>query len=738
MGVSQRKETAFGREAATVRALDGARGMLNGLYDAAALLDRSFQIIAHNGAFATLSGLRPRRLEEAVQRGVTPFDLFSTPGDVDREAAEASLRDGKPRHLAEQNVKNQAGQELVAWLSFVPVRDGNDSVIGLLQILRDVTGEAQSHAKLKELLALTKARADDLERAVQRRTEELTVALEDLTRLSRTDPLTGLLNRRAFTEQALQAIDLAKRHQRSLAVLMCDLDHFKKVNDVHGHQAGDQILQAAAHVLQNNVRGSDRAARFGGEEFVVLLSETSPDAVMEVAQRFNRLVRSLPVGELLKSADRPQTVSIGVAVLPEHGLTLDELLSNADRALYVAKATGRDRAVLFNEQMKEEVAVSTSVLRPRILMVDPEEERAARVAATLNDRFEVVIAPSATTGLILAAQGHYDAFVADESLPDRSGVDFLGETLQIVPGALRVLCVEKQDFFLAVRATNFARVDHFLLRNEAAAQLLHALDDGLAKKDMVREHLFAERLFSRASYVAGAHWVDQVLRERSIDFAFQPIFRAGHSKPFGYEALCRLPSSVRLGPSELFDSAVRSGQIWRLGRLGREAVAQLIRGVDPEMTLFLNLHPAEIEDPELTRPGYVLRDFAQRIVFEITERASILDFDHFRKQMQRLRAAGYRFAVDDLGAGYASLSSVALLDPDFIKIDMSIIRNLQRDQRRYGLVQRIVDFANDHGIQVVAEGIENESEAQTAAELGCHLLQGYHLGRPGQIAEENR
>jgi diguanylate cyclase (GGDEF)-like protein/PAS domain S-box-containing protein len=711
-------------------AVHAAEALVTGLCDPAALLDRELRLISYNAAYAALSGVRRSQLIQKSREGVSPFDLVKADQDIDRTNALACIKEGKARHLAERTVKNIAGQEFIVWLSFLPVTDASGRILGVIEILRDVTGDAQAHAKLKELLALTKARADDLERAVQQRTEELTLALENVTRLSRTDPLTGLLNRRAFTEQALQAIDLAKRHQRHLAVMMCDLDYFKKLNDEHGHQAGDAVLQGTARVLQSNVRGSDRAARFGGEEFVVLLSETLPSHVEEIAHRFNHLVRTMPVWELVRNADRPQTISIGVAVFPDHGVSLDELLKNADRALYVAKASGRDRSVLYDPSMAEDPSTGTSVVKSRVLIVDADEERANTLAKTLTPRYDVVTAPSASTGLLLASGGHYDAFVADEVLPDKGGVDFLGETLNFRPGALRMLCVAQQDFYLAVRATNLARVDHFLLREEAAQKLSDAVEDGLARKDMLREQLFADRIFSRSSYVAGAQWVEQVIREKNVNFAFQPIFHSDGRGIFGQEALCRVSGGVRLGPGELFEAAVRSGQIWRLGRLGREVIVQLIPNVDTSATLFLNLHPAEIEDPELTKHGYPLRAHAERVVFEITERASITDFDHFRAQMQRLRSVGYRFAVDDLGAGYASLSSVALLEPDFVKLDMSIIRNLQKDRRRYGLVQRIVDFANDHGIRVVAEGIETQDEARTAIAVGCHLLQGYHLGKP--------
>jgi EAL domain-containing protein (putative c-di-GMP-specific phosphodiesterase class I) len=123
-------------------------------------------------------------------------------------------------------------------------------------------------------------------------------------------------------------------------------------------------------------------------------------------------------------------------------------------------------------------------------------------------------------------------------------------------------------------------------------------------------------------------------------------------------------------------------------------------------------------------------DVRSRVVFEITERTRILDFSRFAAQLRELRQQGLRFAVDDLGAGYAALNSLALFEPDFIKIDMSITRDLERGSTRAKLVQRIAEFARDAGARVIAEGVETLREAEVLAELGCDWLQGYHFGRP--------
>jgi EAL domain-containing protein (putative c-di-GMP-specific phosphodiesterase class I) len=228
----------------------------------------------------------------------------------------------------------------------------------------------------------------------------------------------------------------------------------------------------------------------------------------------------------------------------------------------------------------------------------------------------------------------------------------------------------------------------------------------------------------------GAELVKRVLKERALDYAFQPIVRSKDRSVFALEALCRPPAWLHLGPSDLFDTALRTGLIWQLGQAGRDRIAQLIPLLDKGALLFLNLHPAEIEDPALLSREHPLAAYSERIVFEITERASIPDFDHLKRKLTALRHRGYRFAVDDLGAGYASLCALALLEPDFIKLDRTLIHGASSSRRRVSLLSRIIDFAAEHQIQVIAEGIEEEVDAKCVVEVGCPLLQGYLFGRP--------
>ena len=159
-----------------------------------------------------------------------------------------------------------------------------------------------------------------------------------------TDRLTGLFNYDFLQAQVRYEIDRVRRYGGSCTILVLDLDHFKRFNDTHGHQAGNLLLRALSDTIRAEKRDSDFAARFGGEEFVVLVPGDAPDAV-RLAERLRTAVSELELPQL--GADGRVTVSIGVASFPEQATNAAELFERADQALYVAKGSGRDRTIVY-------------------------------------------------------------------------------------------------------------------------------------------------------------------------------------------------------------------------------------------------------------------------------------------------------------------------------------------------------------------------------------------------------
>jgi diguanylate cyclase (GGDEF)-like protein len=166
-----------------------------------------------------------------------------------------------------------------------------------------------------------------------------------LEHLAGTDALTGTLNRRAIERQTERVFNPSRRRNDSVAVLMLDIDHFKALNDTHGHHAGDVALTTFAKTVFTNVRRADLAARYGGEEFVVLMPNTSTDEAFVVAEKIRAAVAATEV-ELSERARVRLTVSVGVAAYPEDTDSAAELFGLADEALYEAKRMGRDQTCL--------------------------------------------------------------------------------------------------------------------------------------------------------------------------------------------------------------------------------------------------------------------------------------------------------------------------------------------------------------------------------------------------------
>jgi len=162
------------------------------------------------------------------------------------------------------------------------------------------------------------------------------------------DPITKLFNRRYMEETLIREMSRAQRNNQPLSVIMIDIDHFKEFNDTFGHEAGDLVLQSLAKFLSTRVRGSDVACRYGGEEFTLILPSATLELARKRAEQIREGIQSIQVkygGQTLG----PITLSLGVAVFPDHGVTGEAILQLADAALYRAKQTGRNRVVISSE-----------------------------------------------------------------------------------------------------------------------------------------------------------------------------------------------------------------------------------------------------------------------------------------------------------------------------------------------------------------------------------------------------
>jgi diguanylate cyclase (GGDEF)-like protein len=175
---------------------------------------------------------------------------------------------------------------------------------------------------------------------------DIRYGLQQAKLLSETDDLTGLFNTRGFAIAANRLFGQALRYGRPASVLMIDCDNLKTINDTHGHDAGNRLIRQVANAVQAELRATDVPARFGGDEFIVLLPETPPKGGADVAERIRNAISARPLA--INAENVPCTVSIGVACYPEDGRSLDALAARADRALYQAKQEGRNKVVRYS------------------------------------------------------------------------------------------------------------------------------------------------------------------------------------------------------------------------------------------------------------------------------------------------------------------------------------------------------------------------------------------------------
>lgn len=212
---------------------------------------------------------------------------------------------------------------------------------------------------------------------------------------------------------------------------------------------------------------------------------------------------------------------------------------------------------------------------------------------------------------------------------------------------------------------------------------------------------------------------------------FQPIVHASSRARFGYEALLRSTDKSLPHPGAILDAAERLERIPTLGRAVRAQCAKVIASAPPERgVVFINLHLLDLMDKQLTSAFAPLSKIASRVILEITERTSLEGQIDLRYRVAELRELGFRIAIDDLGGGHARMGTFTLLDCDLVKLDMSLVRDVDKQPMKQRLIRSVTDLCREQGIMVIGEGVETDAEAQVLVDLGCDLLQGYLIAKP--------
>ena len=383
---------------------------------------------------------------------------------------------------------------------------------------------------------------------------------------------------------------------------------------------------------------------------------------------------------------------------------------------------GRDRAGSDSERRAS-----------RVLVVDDDDLVRRTFARVLSHHgCTVITAPHGHQAIELLADGDFDVIVSDVQMPDISGIELLRQVRSHDLELPVILVTGAPTVATAAQAVDYGATK-YLSKPVEPSSLIDAVERAAKLRRLARTKRRAMSLAGIETAGASDRAGAEVQFERALSslwMAYQPIVSAAGGAVYAYEALMRSDEPGLPHPGAVLSAAERLGQVHALGRVVRSRAAMPIDRAPTGALLFVNLHPAELDDPQLTDPDAPLGRVASRVVLEITERTSLGSIRDVAARVAKLRAIGYRIAVDDLGAGYAGLSSFAQLEPEFVKIDMSLVRDVGSSLTRQKVIRSMATLCADLGMRMIAEGVETDAERDALIELGCPLLQGYRFARP--------
>lgn len=378
-------------------------------------------------------------------------------------------------------------------------------------------------------------------------------------------------------------------------------------------------------------------------------------------------------------------------------------------------------------------AVASGTAKTRVLLVDDEAGLRRALAKIISlDGAEVVAAANGTEAVAQLGGASFDVIVSDIRMPEMDGMSLLR--------AIRARDLDVPVVFLTGSPTIETAIE--AMEYGAFRYLVKPVDPDDLRKTVQRAAAMHQVALARREAIAevpsGAIGDRAGLEARyqsateKLWMAMQPILSWRTRSVFAYEALLRTDEPSLRNPVEFLEAADRLGQTKELGRLVRRHIADALIALPPSVNVFVNLHPQDLVDEELCSPDGALTPFASGVVLEVTERAALEQVHGLVPAIAKLRQMGFRIALDDLGAGYAGLSSFALLEPEIVKVDMTLVRGIHLSPTKQKLFKSFAGLCRELNTEIIAEGVEVSEERDCLNELGGDLYQGYLFARPGR------
>jgi len=370
----------------------------------------------------------------------------------------------------------------------------------------------------------------------------------------------------------------------------------------------------------------------------------------------------------------------------------------------------------------------------KILTVDDEPLVRKQIGRVLQRHgHEVYSASNGQEALKLSKLKHFDLALVDYNLPMMDGLEILQKLRELQPGCVRILLTGMLNLDLAIQAVNRGEVTRFVEKPFKNDQLMEAINDALDTRLRMVE---VARVQQEASRDEERRILDECLKKEYIHVALQPLVSSRKETKgtvLAFEALLRSSHTIFDGPLSVIRATERHKRLDVLSQLVFERVKEWFEVLAEETNflIFVNIHPKELADGEsFLERLRILEPWSDRTIIEITERARIQAIDSWENTLNSMLAMGFHVAVDDLGAGYSSLGMLADLQPSYIKMDMSIIRDIHLEPRKQRLVELLSKFADATHALLITEGVENIEEVNEVLRCGTHLLQGYYFAKP--------
>jgi EAL domain-containing protein (putative c-di-GMP-specific phosphodiesterase class I)/CheY-like chemotaxis protein len=370
----------------------------------------------------------------------------------------------------------------------------------------------------------------------------------------------------------------------------------------------------------------------------------------------------------------------------------------------------------------------------RVLVVD-DDISIRRVCARVlsSEGWHVTLADNGRVALseLETSKLPFDCVLSDVNMPEVDGFELVRAVRKRDDDIPVLLMTGDPSLDGAVRAIDYGAVS-YITKPFSQEALAAAVARAARRHGVARMRRRADS-WARMLETADGQSIEQRFA-RAIDkswMAFQPIIDVNTKRVFAYEALLRTDEESLRRTDIFISAAERLDKIHLLGRTVRAAVARAAQEAPKDTLLFVNVHGLELTDEELFSADSALAEYATRVVLEITERTG-LDPAAGPTRVAMLRKLGYRIAVDDLGAGYAALGALATLEPEIVKLDMSLIRDIDQHATKRRVVAAIATLCRELGGRVVAEGVETDAERKACIDSGIDLLQGYLFAKPAR------